>query len=122
MQFDVGQRVITPVGEALVTQHTSGTVFTTRGRFDESAVLAWVDPRALKDPEMLEQWLDGDLDPSTAPDADVQLVDGICRCDCGERCHRILHKSKEGAVLFRSDHMKISTDCRCVEKECWCLN
>ena len=124
MKFDVGQRVITPSGEALVTQHTSETVFTTKGRWHEGLVMAWVDADALRDPETLEKWLNGDLDPKTSTDAEVQLIDAHCRCDCGAhgRCHRVLHTSKEGVVLFRSNHLTISTDCRCAQEGCWCLS
>lgn len=122
MKFDVGQRVVTPKGDAVVTAQcrTYGGVTTSRGMFPESMVSPWVDVATLKsDPEAMERWLDEPVD-DTPPREIVATIDEHCTCGCG-RCHRILHKAGD-RIVFRSGHMTISTDCRCLQRECSCLS
>lgn len=123
MRFDVGQRVHTPRGPALVMRHGNGTVNTSVGSFRETEVMSERDHEILKDPANIEAWLEGEFDEEV-DGAEVELVDVICKCDCNrhqKRCHYLQHW-EGGKVVFQSEHTKISTDCRCEQEECWCLS
>jgi hypothetical protein len=122
VKFDVGQLVITPKGEGLVTHacRTPGGVTTNLGTFPESMVTAWVNAAALKaDPDLMEEWLDDDHEEPATPI--VETIETHCTCGCGQ-CHRILHQLGDGRIVFRSPHLTITTACRCAYEECWCLS
>lgn len=124
MRFDVGQRVHTRKGLALVTGDRGGLVATTLGTFPVDQVMSERDHDILKDPANVVPWLEGEFDEAE-DERDVELVDTICACACNsreKRCHRIFHVDEHGEVLFQSGHQLISTDCRCEQEECSCLS
>jgi hypothetical protein len=123
MRFDVGQRIHTPLGAAMVKDVVPPYVRTDRGTFKIENVMSERDHEILKDPANVVPWLEGEFDEAE-DDRDVELVDTICTCECNsreKRCHRIFHVDEHGEVLFQSGHQLISTDCRCEQKGCECL-
>lgn len=121
--YDVGQRINTPRGTGIVLAYRLDTevVLTDIGTFNAEDTSAYLDREALKDPEVLESWIDSDDEP---PNSRIAAQSWRCACKCGNdgHCHHLVHVDDTGALLQRFPHVTITTACHCLERDCVCLD
>ena len=126
--YDVGQRVSTPKGEAIVIDQSwhSVRVITDLGTFPISEVSPLLDVEAItRSVESLEAWLDESVNALDVLDRRIVGESRLCGCPCGKagHCHRLVHVDVIAEVDVKVfPHSIITTECRCLVKDCACTH
>ena len=126
--YDVGQRINTPKGTAIVlsSRLISNCVRTDLGAFTVEHTSAYLDRDSITESvDSLEAWLDAP-EPAAEFGERVEARSIPCVCDWGSTpgpcCHHLVHVSESGEILTRFPHTAITSNCRCVMRECQCVN